>query len=66
MTNPHGKRRGTRYLFSKGYKKNGKSFFQKNSVLPMTMYSKNLSYKMECVTQAKGFPKSLISETLDR
>ncbi|XP_066928386.1 large ribosomal subunit protein eL21-like [Clytia hemisphaerica] len=23
MTNPHGKRRGTRYLFSKGYKKNG-------------------------------------------
>ena len=23
MTNPHGKRRGTRYLFSKGFKKNG-------------------------------------------
>ena len=27
MTNPHGKRRGTRYMFSKGYKKNGMVFY---------------------------------------
>lgn len=25
MTNPHGKRRGTRYLFSKGFKKRGRA-----------------------------------------